>query len=795
MGNTITAGKISFNEGWRYGHLDEDWRKEVTLPHDGMLCEHRTPESPAGKNTGWFEGHDYVYEKQFTAPAEWAGKTVLLEFEGVYRNAKVYINGKMAGSCAYGYGTYFIDAGRFLNFGGENGIRVEAFNADQPNSRWYSGAGIYRPVWLHVLPAAHILPRGIKIKTLGFGPPEFSVRVQTNSAGTVTVEIVDDGGIVAAQSAECAGEEAAFTFTIADAKLWSPQSPCLYTCRVTFGGQVREEKFGIRLLQCDAKGGMRINGERVILRGACIHHDNGLLGAANHPFADARKIEILKQYGYNAIRSAHNPASAATLEACDRLGMLLMDEYCDMWYIHKTKYDYASQLADEWQNDLRSLVERDYNHPSVVMYSLGNEVAETGQKKGIAFAAEMTKFIHTMDDRPVTCGVNIFFNLLHALGFGIYTDKKADAAAKAPKKKKSVGSEFFNDLAGIFGAATMKLGATMPGCNAKTKDAFAAMDVAGYNYGIMRYKRDIKRYPDRVIVGSETFCADARKFWKIAKEHPSLIGDFVWAGMDYLGEVGIGSWENADYAPDFSGGVGWISAGSGRIDLTGRPLAEALYTRVAFDIDKIRVGVVRADRAFEKHSPSAWKLSSAWESWSWDGCDGKKTMVEVYTVCPKAAVYINGVKVGQKKVGKNARAYFKVKYAHGELVAVGLDKKGKEVCRTTLKSADKDTRLSAVPERSSVDMGELSYIRLRYTDSNGVLKPLIRGRIEVQVEGGELLALGHGCPYNAEGYLGTDTDTYFGEALAIIRPATSGGKITLRATSPYGKAEAQVDVK
>ena len=563
--------RMNFNENWQYGHLGEDWRKPVTLPHDAALCENRSADSPAGKNTGWYEGYDYVYEKTFTAPAEWKDKNIVFEFESVYRNPKVYINGQLAGQWAYGYTGFYVQADKFLKYGDENTVKVEAFNADQPNSRWYSGAGIYRPVWLYVLPKAHIeLQGGIKIKTLDYKNPRISVSVATNAGGQLNISIADGAKVIASKDLSTQGQ-ASVEIDLPEAQLWSPENPYLYTCRVTFGDDVREEKFGVRLLTCDAQRGMCINGERVILRGACIHHENGILGAVNHPYADERKIKLLQKYGYNAIRSAHNPTSKATLEACDRLGMLVLDEYVDMWYIHKNKYDFASQFADEWQKDLKALVDRDYNHPSVVMYSTGNEVAETGQKKGIEFAGQMTKFIHTMDDRPVTCGINIFFNLLYSLGFGIYSDKKADSAARAPKKKKSVGSEFFNDLAGILGATTMKVGATMPGCNAKTKHAFAAMDVAGYNYGILRYKRDIKKSPHRVIVGSETFCADARKFWLIAKEHPALIGDFVWAGIDYLGEVGVGSWEHADYAPEFTGGVGWVSAGSGRLDLNGRP--------------------------------------------------------------------------------------------------------------------------------------------------------------------------------------------------------------------------------
>ena len=782
---------ISFCENWRYAHRGgEDWRP-VTLPHDAMLAERCSEDSPGEKNTGWYVGADYVYEKRFFADTSWRDKDVVLAFEGVYRNARVYLNDQFAGGHKYGYGQFYIEAGALLRCGEENVIRVEAFNADQPNSRWYTGAGIYRPVWLYALPKQHILLNGIRIRTTDYRIPRICVGVQTNAAGNVRIEIFDGKEVVLTTTAPANTET---EIVLAGGKLWSPSSPNLYTCRVTFGEDVCEEIFGIREIQCDAEHGFCINGERVILRGACIHHDNGILGAVNHPFADARKVELLQKAGYNAIRSAHNPCSVATLEACDRLGMLVLDEYSDMWYIHKTKYDYASDLGQEWRGDLKSMAEKDYNHPSVIMYSIGNEVAETGQKRGIRLAAEMTQYLHLLDDRPVTCGINIFFNLLHALGFGVYTDRKAkrEAAPRKGKshKTKSTGSEFFNDLAGLLGADTMKIGATMPGCNARSKRTFAVLDVAGYNYGILRYKRDLKHYKDRVIVGSETFCSDARKFWCIAKRYPALIGDFVWAGMDYLGEVGIGAWEYADYAPDFTGGVGWKSASAGRLDLTGRPWAETAYMQVAFDLVPVRMGVVRPDKAFEKHSPSAWRMSNALESWSWDGCEGKKTVAEVYATGYKVRLILNGKTVGEKKVPANACVRFKVAYEPGELTAISLAKDGKELGRTSLVSAGKETKLTLVPERSEIVRGDLCYIRLQYTDEAGEIKPLARGTVKVEAEGGEILGLGSACPYNEAGYLGTQTDTYYGEALAIVRPTAE--QVTVRAESPYGTAQSVI---
>ena len=360
--------------------------------------------------------------------------------------------------------------------------------------------------------------------------------------------------------------------------------PQLYTLQAAYGTDTAAARFGIRSLAWGREG-LLLNGSRIILQGACIHHDNGLLGAVCHPDAVRRKVRILHENGYNAIRSAHNPCSKALLDACDEQGMLVMDEYIDHWYIHKTEHDYVDYFNDWWRSDLESMVKKDYNHPCVILYSTGNEVSETAQKKGIALTKQLTRYLHRLDDtRPVTCGVNIFFNFLSSIGFGVYSDKKAKKQAEdATKKKKAVGSQFFNNLAGLLGSEFMKHGATLHGCDVKTRDAFANMDIAGYNYGIYRYEHDLKKYPDRLILGSETFCSDAYRFRELAKKEPRLIGDFVWAGMDYLGEVMVGSWEYADNAPRFDGGLGWVSAGSGRIDLTGKPLGEALYTRVALE--------------------------------------------------------------------------------------------------------------------------------------------------------------------------------------------------------------------
>lgn len=783
--------------GWTCRHLgDTAPGKPVTLPHDAMLAEPRTALSAGGTNTGWYEGHDYEYQRTLTVPESELADTHILEFEGVYHNAEVWLNGQKAAFRPYGYTNFYVDCAPCLH-AGENELRVIARNADQPNSRWYSGAGIYRPVQLWTAKGVQIALNGVQIRTLSLAPAVVEVRVKTSSPGTVCLTVDS----LPTMKQESDGE-AVFTLTIDNARLWAPEMPNLHTCRVTFAEDEVTETFGIRTVEWGAHGFL-LNGKRYIIQGACIHHDNGLLGAACDPDAVARKVHLLKKNGYNAIRSAHNPCSKALLAECDRQGMLVMDEYIDHWYIHKTEHDYVDYFNDWWRQDLTDMVEKDYNHPCVVLYSTGNEVSETAQKRGIALTKEMTDFLHGLDDsRPVTCGVNIFFNLLSSIGFGVYSDKKAkkeaERAEKAKQrgekvaKKKAVGSQFFNNLAGLLGDEFMKRGATLHGCDVKTREAFANMDIAGYNYGIYRYKHDLKKYPQRLILGSETFCNDAYKFRELAKKEPRLVGDFVWAGIDYLGEVMVGSWEYADYAETFDGGLGWVSAGSGRIDLTGKPLGEALYTRVALEASKgPYIAVCPVNHTDDRHSPSAWKMTNAMPSWSWTGCEGRKANVEVYARAARVELMLNGRPVGSKTLKNDCLAKFTIPYENGTLEAVSYDAAGHIIGCCKLQSANGTTCLTLNAEEPAVKSGHLCYVRLRYTDENGVTKPLMRGSIKVQVQGGTLVGLGSACPFNKRSYLEDETDTYYGEALAIVR---MGEGEALRLAASDGKHSADLTV-
>ena len=868
--------KIDFNKDWICRCLTRDEEAyPVTLPHDAMLSEPRTQESTGEGNVGWYIGGDYEYTKNFFVPEEYKDKKVLIEFEGIYHNGEVYINGKKAAYRPYGYTNFYVDTEGFFQYGKENEIKVIARNADQPNSRWYSGTGIYRPAYLHVAGEKYIPVNGVKIRTLSYDPAKIEVVVKTSAPGEVSLKIEFEGSKVlrvigestkignvnndriissdnknmqpngsvqtgengqkselvqveAEKNNQAAEYQAIFQLDVPNAKLWDTEHPNLYTCKAVFGEDEVIETFGIRELIWNPQVGMTINGERVILRGACFHHDNGVLGACTYPEAEERKMRILKENGYNAVRSAHYPCSKALLDACDRVGMLMMDEYVDVWYIHKTKYDYAGQLADWWKQDLKDMVDKDYNHPSVIMYSTGNEVAETAQKKGIALTGDMTNFLHSLDStRPVTCGINIFFNFLSSIGLGVYSDDKAEKSAgnaeknaaqatgknekkvvksgektvnkatengkkglgstKPEKKKKPVGSEFYNTLACLVGDYFMKCGATLYPCDLRTKDAYANMDIAGYNYGIFRYKHDLKKYPNRLILGSETFCKDAYSFWEIAKKNKRIIGDFVWAGWDYIGEVGDGAAEYSDYK--FEDPATRMTGGNGRIDLNGKPRAEAAYTRVAFERETGPFIAVDPVYQKEKLRLTGWQLTKALESWAWDGCNGEPAKVEVYARAAQVELFINGKSVGKKKV-KKCRANFNTTYQDGEITAVSYDENGREINRYSLHTAGKETVLQVRPEEKTVKPEGLAFIQLQYTDSKGIWKPMEKHNIKVTVENGVLKGLGSPAPYVKGNYTDHTVATYYGEAMAVVQADGNGPvKVTVADEERFYVAE------
>ena len=741
--------KLAFNEGWLCNG------KTVHLPHDAMISEKRSAKA-SDSGHGYFPGGIYTYEKCFTAPAEWNNKKVLIEFEGVYRNCTVSLNGREIGSHRYGYTTFTLPLDD-LKFGEENTLTVVADNSQLPNSRWYTGSGIYRPVWVYVGDAQRIEYRGVRITTVSVDPAV--VRVEINATADAAVEILDGETVIARSSGS--GE-----ISIPNAVLWSDETPKLYTCRVTVGNDVVEETFGIREIKWSPKG-LYINGKETLLRGGCLHHDNGILGAACYDESEWRRVRILKEAGFNAIRSAHNPCSRAMLEACDFYGVYMMDESFDMWYNRKTKNDYGLDFEAYWAEDTTEMVLRDYNHPSVILYSIGNEVAEPGEAKGLEFGKKQIDLIHRLDaTRPVTCGLNLMIMQRAAKGKGLYKDGEQQIGGKkqADEDKVKNGSLIFNIIASFVGSGMNRAG-NSPKVDAIATPIIDALDIAGYNYASGRYPLEGKLHPERIILGSETFPQDIYKNWEQVKKLPYLLGDFMWTGWDYLGEAGIGAWSYTGGMP-FNRPYPWILGGAGVIDITGKPDGSCRYASTVWGLEKApRIAVKPVNHPGVRPSKSSWRGTNAIESWAWSGCDGNKAEIEVYSDDPFVELMLGDRSLGKKKT-KEYKAIFKTRYAPQILTAVSYDADGKELARSSLAPASGKLSLRLTPEKSN---GQIVYIPVEITGENGVVESNADRKLTVTVEGGELMAFGSANPCHEEQYHTGSFTTYYGRALAVVR--------------------------
>ena len=765
--------RCDFNSGWSYG-LQGEAKTPVTLPHDAQIHAKRTPDASGGGGHGYFPGGVYEYEKHFDVSADWKGKTVLFEFEGVYKNSTVTINGQKAGGQPYGYTGFTVDAAPYLNYGGENVISVVADNSKLPNSRWYSGGGIYRPVWLWTGEQSHIAWQGVRIATLSYAPAKIRVETQA-TGGEISVEIMDDGSVIAS------GAGASCELEIPNARLWSDETPNLYTCRVTLnesGTVVDEvtERFGVRMIEWSPKG-LFINGKETLLRGGCVHHDNGVLGAATYAKSEERRVRIMKEAGFNAIRAAHNPASRAMLDACDKYGMYLMDETFDMWYNRKNKFDYGLDFNDWWEKDTRAMVERDYNHPSVILYSIGNEVAEPFEQKGIDIGRAQIDLVHSLDSsRPVTCGVNLMILGRAAKGQGIYKDGELTTVKEDQKSKKEENqnaSLMFNIMASFVGSG-MNNGGNSPKVDAIASPFVDSLDIAGYNYGSGRYPLEEKQHPDRVIFGSETVPQDIHKNWQMVKKYPYLVGDFMWTAWDYLGEAGIGAWSYTGGMP-FNRPYPWVLAGAGVIDILGTPDASCRYAATVWGLTKNPViGVRPVNHPGVRVGKSTWRGTNAIESWAWQGCEGNKAEVEVYAQADSVQLVLNGKSLGKKKL-KACKAMFKTKYAPGTLEAVAYDASGRETGRSNLQSATGRRLLAVKPEEERIQVGDIVYVDIAVTGENGVVESNADAKLTVTVENGALLGFGSANPCTEESFDAGSYTTYQGRALAVVRADAPGG--------------------
>ena len=745
------------NERWLFEKADTTVM--VDLPHDAMLHEKRDAVSPGGVNSGFFMGGKYTYSKTLMLSKEDCSKGVSIFFEGVYRNSAVYVNDMLAGGCDYGYSEFTVDITPFVH-PDANEIRVTADNSLIPNCRWYSGAGIFRNVWFCV---GELKPP--RIETKSYDPAVISI------TGATEIEIFDGETLIAKGGA---GE-----YNIPNATLWSAETPHLYTC-VANGHSIR---FGIRKIEWSSKTGFLVNGNRVLLRGGCIHHDNGVLGACSYTGAEYRRVKILKDQGFNAIRISHNSASRALLDACDELGMYVMDECFDGWYIPKDYHDYSRQFMQNYRNDLKSMVEKDYNHPSVVLYSIGNEVTETTEEKGIELAAEMRDLIHFLDaTRPVTCGINVLLNVYTKLGIGVYKDKGPYKKEQFPKAKryreKKTGSSFFNAMAGKLGGLMFFLSEGILAEKLTAKFA-PAVDILGLNYASSRYDRDAKKYPDRMMVGTETMVKDLPYNWARVQKYKQLIGDFVWAAWDYLGEACIGDWTYHSYK-----GLPLL-AGQGMIDITGKPLASMAFIQTVWGYRKKPfIAVSPLNHNGETPSKGAWQFTNAIDSWTWHGYEGKMAKVEVFSDATFIRLELNGKTVGTRKL-KNFRTTFHVIYKPGTLTAIALDENYQTLSHHSLTTGGKEIMLTARAERYET----LVYIPLEFTDENGNLLPYIERPVTVKVEGGKLMGLGSALCKTDEKYTDETFTSYRGRLLAVVQVENYA-----RVTATSGDVRKEIEV-
>lgn len=791
--------RTSFNDGWFvkpktsfFAELRPGTRAavEVRLPHDALLDGPRVP-SDDGSSTGYVPGGAFSYSKTFDVPVDWQDRHVSIDFEGVYRDAMVFVNDEFAAQRPYGYSGFRVDATPLLRFGETNVIRVEA--RAHEDSRWYSGAGIYRDVWLSVAGGVYVDEAGVHVTTPDVSDAQAVVLIATtlrNDAAqprTVRVgsSIADSGGRVVAH------DEAPITVLphstavlrqrvyVAEPQLWDLDTPHLYalTTAVSDGGENQETQetvrtsFGIRTLQLDVAHGLRLNGTAVDLRGACVHHDNGPLGAATIRRAEERRIELLKDAGFNAIRSSHNPLSPAMLDACDRLGMLVIDEAFDVWTESKSSFDYSVRFPEWWERDVQAMVLKDRNHPSVIMYSIGNEIPETGLPVGSSWGRRIAEAIRGLDStRFITNGVNPMVSVIYKLAaMGRELDGGVNAA--------------MNELGDL-----VKNIATSDLVTDGTEESFSVLDVAGLNYGEARYDLDRELFPNRIMVGTETFPLRIADNWKAVLEHPQVLGDFTWTGWDYLGEVGIGRVSYADQGPQpFAAPYPWRTAWCGDIDVIGRRRPVSYYREIVFGLRSRPYLAVQPPEHFDREPRiSQWSWSDAIASWDWDVVDGTPIRVEVYADAPEVELFVNGRSVGRAPAGPehDFKAIIETSYERGELVAITHGRRGgEEQVRLATPAAGRRIRLEVDRPVIEASDADLAFVTVTIDDGDGRVHVRGSDELVITVAGPAVLqAVGNGDPRGEYSFAGSTVPTYDGHALAIIRP-TGPGEIRVTVTT------------
>jgi hypothetical protein len=526
-----------------------------------------------------------------------------------------------------------------------------------------------------------------------------------------------------------------------------------------------------------------------------VHHDNGVLGAATHADAERRRVRILKENGFNAVRSAHNPISRAFMEACDEYGLYVMDELTDVWFDHKTRHDSADRFEDVWRDDVAAMVAKDRNHASVIMYSIGNEIGETSTRRGVEVSAQVSAHVRELDPtRPTVNSINLMLNYLAAKGHSPFKGAQAGAGQLEPGKK--VDSTAANMVADKIGSL-MQLIARLPGADKASRDAFATVDISGYNYAYLRYRRDRERYPDRVIVGSESMPGDLPRIWRRVESLPGVIGDFMWTGWDYLGESGVGTWTYGAEPRGINKPYPALLAGTGAIDITGVPGAPALLARAVWgQADAPGLAVRPLDTFGKSINKTPWRSSDAIQSWAWAGYEGKAAEVEVYSDADAVELLLNGRSLGRKRAGRKAGfvARFRVAYELGELVAIGY-RKGRETGRSALRSAGTPRLKLRAEETETRPRDQLAFVWMELADDAGTVESTAVDTVEVTVTGpAYLVGLGSAASGTEETYTDTSASTFRGQALGVVRRTGEPGTVNVTAASrDHGSADIELE--
>lgn len=807
----------SWNENWTVSRRivtgavpecgDEEGVRTVNLPYDAMVHEVRTPKTKNLHQTGFYPGGAYTYEKRFYAEKEWENENIIFEFEGVFPSGRVFINGEYAGGCWDGYTNFYIYANKYLNYGKENVLRVLVDNSQEENSRWYSGSGIYRSVNLIRGGHVHIALDGIKICTKEVSTSVATIQIDVAIENElpekkqlwICTSIVDADGIIKENGKRritVPGGEAICSrqrVTLAQPLLWSCDNPYLHHCMINImeGDEVLdsgEVSFGIRVLSLNSAQGLQINGASIKLRGACVHHDNGIIGACAFEYAEERKCLQLKEAGFNCIRSSHNPISKAMLNACDKHGMLVIDELTDMWTRSKNNNDGARYFLDQWEYMTEQMVRKDMNHPSVIIYSTGNEIQESGTSTGVEINRSIVNKIRSLDDsRYTTCAINGTIAVLNRLD-EIVSDVKSSLAIQrdsiqTSEQKESKGADALNELMSMAIGEIADGIATHPILTEQLDEFVDCTDIAGYNYMTGRHEMEHQIRPNRVVLGTESFPTDIARIWEIVKNNNHVIGDMTWTGYDYIGEAGIG-YSFYDGRRAFTPNWPCRLAAVGDINLIGERRPISYYREIVFGLrEKPYIAVHRMNRTGQRPNRTAWSWDDVISSWNWIGYEGELSLVDVYSCAEEVELFLNNKSIERKAVGTE-RAYiatFQLPFCSGKLRAVSY-MHGEMTGEASLVTASGRYELFAEPDKPKIvpDGMDLSYIKIGIRDEYGNLADHLKSEIRISVSGaGTMEGFGSADPDSLYSFDSDKCELYDGCALAVIRAGTISGEIAV----------------